>query len=202
MRQTVFFLRKQLGLEQHFIVGHFSRLSPWKGQHVLIEALTYCPSEVIALIVGDALFGEDDYLQQLHQQVQALGLQHRVKFLGFRTDIPQLMAACHVIAHTSIAPEPSARVLIEAMLSGKPLIATREGGTVELVEDGTTGWLVSPANAVELASMIMKLQTQPEQSTQIAHQAQRLASLRFDLERAVSQVGKTLKAALEPVSLG
>lgn len=109
-------LRQQLGLEGKFVVGHFSRLAPWKGQHILISALAECPQEVTAILVGDALFGEQDYVKQLHQQVAALGLENRVKFLGFRSDIPQLMTACNLVAHTSTSPEPFGRVIVEAML--------------------------------------------------------------------------------------
>ncbi len=61
-------LRQQLGLEGKFVVGHFSRLAPWKAQHILIAALAQCPPEVTAILVGDALFGEQDYVQKLHQQ--------------------------------------------------------------------------------------------------------------------------------------
>lgn len=63
--------------------------------------------------MGDALFGEQDYVQQLHQQVETLNLESQVKFLGFRSDIPQLMAACDLVAHTSTAPEPFGRVIVK-----------------------------------------------------------------------------------------
>src|SRR4028119_2423914 len=129
-------LKKQLELDGRFIVGHFSRLSPWKGQHILIEALAHCPEDVTAILVGDALFGEQDYAQQLHKQVAELGLEQRVRFLGFRSDIPQLMAVCDLVAHTSTAPEPFGRVIVEAMLSGTPVVATSSGGAIELVEPG------------------------------------------------------------------
>jgi glycosyltransferase involved in cell wall biosynthesis len=99
-------IQQQLELEGKFIVGHFSRLSPWKGQHILLEALTHCPENVTALFVGDALFGEQEYVEQLHKQVDDLGLQNRVKFLGFRSDIVPLMTACNLVAHTSTSPEP------------------------------------------------------------------------------------------------
>jgi len=66
------------------LVGH-SRLSPWKGQHVLLEALAHCPSDVTAILVGDALFGEQDYVKHLHEQVAVLGLEERVRFwISFR----------------------------------------------------------------------------------------------------------------------
>ena len=75
------------------------------------------------LLVGDALFGEYEYLEQLHHQVKRLGLGDRVHFLGFRSDIPQLMSLCDLIAHTSTAPEPFGRVIVEGMLCGKPVVA-------------------------------------------------------------------------------
>ncbi|MEO0540562.1 MAG: glycosyltransferase family 4 protein [Cyanobacteria bacterium P01_A01_bin.105] len=195
-----FFLRRQLELDHRFVVGHFSRLSPWKGQHVLIDALPSCPQNMVALLVGDALFGETDYVQQLRQQVQALGLKDRVHFLGFRGDVPQLMAACDLITHTSTAPEPSARVLIESMLSGRPLVATQTGGTGELVEDGHTGWLVPPADAVALASTLTKLYDRPIQAAQVAKRGQHVAQQRFGLEGALTSLQQTL-SPLSPITV-
>lgn len=112
-------LKQELELDGQFIVGHFSRLAPWKGQHILIEALAKCPQQVTVILVGDALFGEQEYVQNLHQKVKTLGLENRVKFLGFRSEIPLLMTACNVVAHTSTAAEPFGRVIVEAMLCGK-----------------------------------------------------------------------------------
>ena len=70
-------IKQQLGLDGRFVVGHFSRLSPWKGQLILLEALAQCPKDVTAIFVGDALFGEQDYVQQLHEQVAKLGIKER-----------------------------------------------------------------------------------------------------------------------------
>ncbi|MEL6139271.1 MAG: glycosyltransferase family 4 protein [Cyanobacteria bacterium J06628_6] len=195
-----FFLRRQLDLDHRFVVGHFSRLSPWKGQHILIEALTRCPKNMVALLVGDALFGENQYVQQLRRQVVALGLKDRVHFLGFRGDIPQLMASCDLITHTSVAPEPSARVLIESMLSGRPLVASCTGGTSELVENGHTGWLVPPADAMALASTLTKLYDRPIEAAQIAKQGQHVAQQRFDLGSAIATLQQTL-STLSPLTV-
>ncbi|MEO1593145.1 MAG: glycosyltransferase family 4 protein [Cyanobacteria bacterium J06632_22] len=195
-----FFLRRQLELDQRFVVGHFSRLSPWKGQHVLIEALPRCPQNMVVLLVGDALFGETDYVRRLRRQVSMLKLEDRVHFLGFRGDVPQLMATCDLITHTSTAPEPSARVLIESMLSGRPLVASRTGGTSELVDDGHTGWLVPPSDSLALASTLTKLYDRPVQTAQIAKQGQRIAQDRFGLEQAIASLQQTLNA-LMPVTV-
>lgn len=186
-------LRQELELDNRFLVGHFSRLSPWKGQRILIEALMDCPEDVTAVLVGDALFGEQAYVQELHVLVEALGLQDRVKFLGFRSDVPQLMAACDLVAHTSTAPEPAARVLVETMLCGRPLVATQEGGTIELVEHGKTGWLTPPGDAKALAEAILFCRNQPEQATLIAQQAQIESSRRFHINTNRQQIDRILQ---------
>jgi glycosyltransferase involved in cell wall biosynthesis len=185
-------LQQELGLEGKFVVGQFSRLSPWKGQHILIDALAKCPPQVTAILVGDALFGEQDYVQELHQQVTALGLENRVKFLGFRSDIPQLMAACNLVAHTSTAPEPFGRVIVEAMLSGTPVIAAKAGGAMELVQHGINGFLVSPEKPLELAQVINTCLQEIEITAAIADYAKNIASQRFDVATINQQITQLL----------
>ncbi len=190
-------IRQQLGLDGRFLVGHFSRLSPWKGQHVLIEALAHCPQTVAAILVGDALFGEQDYVQSLHEQVAALGLEERIRFLGFCSDIVPLMRACDLIAHTSTAPEPFGRVIVEAMLCGRPVVAAQSGGAVELVETDKTGWLVPPGDPLLLAAAITACRSQPEHAATIAHQAQSQSSQRFHLLTINQQIEQLLRRAIE-----
>jgi glycosyltransferase involved in cell wall biosynthesis len=185
-------IRQSLGLDQQFVVGHFSRLAPWKGQHILLEALAHCPADVVALLVGDALFGEQEYVDRLHQQVEQLGLGGRVRFLGFRTDVPELMASCDLIAHTSTAPEPFGRVIVEAMLCGKPVVATAAGGAIELVEHGTTGWLIPPEAPLKLASVINDCRQHSELAVTIAQAAQIAARQRFDVTQINQQIQELL----------
>ncbi len=179
-----------------FMVGHFSRFSPWKGQHVLIEALQYCPDNTVALLVGDALFGEEDYVQQLHSQVNALKLERRVKFLGFRSDIPQLMAGCDLVAHTSTAPEPFGRVIVEAMLCGCPVVATAAGGALEIINHGQTGWLTPPDDARQLADVIMSVYRQSEVAKAIALQGQDFVQQRFDQKVINAQIDQLLTSLI------
>ncbi len=184
-------LRQELNLEGSYLVGNFSRLSPWKGQHILLEALTHCP-KAIAILVGDALFGEDEYVEKLHQQVKRLGLAERVIFLGFGSDIPQLMSMCNLVVHTSIAPEPFGRVIVEAMLCHKPVIATAAGGAVELIENGQTGWLTPPKDPLKLAEIINQCQTEPEAVQAIAQAGEISAKHRFNLSSIEQQIERLL----------
>jgi glycosyltransferase involved in cell wall biosynthesis len=185
-------LQQNLKLQGKFVIGHFSRLAPWKGQHILIDALAQCPPQVIAILVGDALFGEQNYVQQLHQQVAKLGLENRVKFLGFRSDIPQLMAACDLVAHTSTSPEPFGRVIVEAMLCEKPVIAAKAGGAMELIEHGLNGFLVTPGEPQELAQMIITCLQETEITATIAKNARITASQRFDVATINQQIAQLL----------
>jgi len=185
-------LRQQLGLEGQFVVGSFSRLSPWKGQHILLEALTHCPNNVVAVLVGDALFGEHEYVDRLHQQVAELGLHDRVKFLGFRADVSELMSACDLIAHTSTSPEPFGRVIVEAMLCQRPIVATAAGGVVELIESNSTGWLVPANDAVKLAHVINECRIHPEAAAAIAQRAHQHASQAFHLDGTCQRFSQLL----------
>lgn len=186
-------IRQELGLENAFVVGHFSRLSPWKGQHILLEALTLCPQEIVAIFVGDALFGESDYVGQLHQQVAKMGLENRVKFLGFRSDAISLMNACDLVAHTSTSPEPFGRVIVEAMLCGCPVVAAAAGGAIELVETGKTGWLVPPGNPNTLAEVIVSCYNDREHANVIANHARNIAKERFQLSQTQQQIDRLLQ---------
>ncbi|MBW4578144.1 MAG: glycosyltransferase [Tildeniella nuda ZEHNDER 1965/U140] len=189
-------LRQQMGLVDRFVVGHFSRLSPWKGQHILLEALVHCPEDVAVLFVGDALFGEQDYVQTLKAQVEKLGLRDRVHFLGFRSDVVPLMQACNLVAHTSTAPEPFGRVIAEAMLCGRPVIASASGGAVELIESSVTGWLVPPGDVKALAAAIAHCQANPAATQAIAKAAQVEAIDRFDLKQIRQQIDQLLQVVV------
>lgn len=189
-------IRQQLGLDKQFVVGHFSRLAPWKGQHVLIEAVAKCPPEVTAIIVGDALFGEHDYVERLHNLVKALELDARVKFLGFRSDIPQLMTACDLVAHTSTSAEPFGRVIVEAMLCGRPVVASKAGGAMEIVEHGVNGFLVTPENPQELAQVIITCLNEKENTSVIANNARTSASQRFNVTSINQQIAQLLEQGI------
>lgn len=189
-------LRRAWGLENSFVVGHFSRLSPWKGQHVLVEALATCPPQIAAVLVGEALFGEEEYAKQLRQQVEALGLGDRVRFLGFQSDVISHMHACDLVVHTSTAPEPFGRVVVEGMLCGRPVVAADAGGVTELIEPGHTGWLTPPGDAGALAAAMQQCFEQPEVGERRAIAAQSFASHHFHLDHVNAEIRAQLQRIL------
>ncbi|GFE68190.1 glycosyltransferase [Chroococcus sp. FPU101] len=102
------------------------------------------------------------------------------------------MQVCDLIAHTSILPEPFGRVIVEAMLCGRPVIAAGEGGVRELIENEKTGWLFASGNAQQLAEKIIAIKDQSEPVQRIAKQAQFQASQRFDLKVINQQIEQEL----------
>ena len=102
------------------------------------------------------------------------------------------MTACNLITHTSTYPEPFGRVIVEAMLCGKPVIASKAGGAMELVEHDKTGFLVTPGNVEELAQTITQCYQHPEDIIAIANQARTTASQKFHLNQINQQISQLL----------
>jgi glycosyltransferase involved in cell wall biosynthesis len=181
-------LRQSLGLPAGPLVGVFSRLAAWKGQHVLLEALTELPN-VGCIVVGDALFGEQAYAAELKQMVLERGLAGRVRFLGHRRDVPKLMKAVDVMVHPSIDPEPFGRTLVEAMLSGVPVIATNAGAAPDILEGGKAGTLVPPNDAAALGRAISAVLARPEAlDGQLAYASLR-AQAQYGVTRMLEAIG-------------
>lgn len=159
-------LRDRLGLPRGRLVGVFSRLAPWKGQHVVIEALAKLRG-VDVIIAGDALFGEAPYASQLRKLASDLGIMDRVHFLGSRRDVPTLMRTCDVVVHSSVDAEPFGRTLVEAMLARTPLVATDAGASAEILQSGACGRLIPPSDATAMATAIESTFADPEASAQV-----------------------------------
>jgi glycosyltransferase involved in cell wall biosynthesis len=180
-------VRRELSLGRFPTVGLFGRLTPWKGQHVMIDALPAMPG-VQALVVGEATPEEAGYADVLRDQARRLGVKDRVHFLGFRRDVPLLMQLVDLVLHTSTAPEPLGRVIVEGMLAGRPVIATRTGGASEIIEDGVTGVLLRPGKPAELATTVMRLLGQPGRAGELAAAGRAHAIAHFSLEAMLTQI--------------
>ena len=170
------------------VVGLFGRITRWKGQHVLIKALAELPG-VHGLIVGEALFTDDDriYSKELQGLAADLGVADRVHFTGFCLNIVPLLFSVDLVVHCSTLPEPFGRVIVEAMLAGRPVIAAKAGGAMEIVKDNETGLLVEPSNFHALATAIQKLLENRALATQMGRAAKRDAEERFSLDRVLLQ---------------
>jgi glycosyltransferase involved in cell wall biosynthesis len=181
-------IRASIGTEDKPLVGFFGRITAWKGQNVLIQALGRLP-DVRAVIVGEALFTEEDqqYKRELAILADHLGVAGRVHFTGFQPDILPFLKAVDLVVHCSTSPEPFGRVIVEALLAGKPVIATRSGGPAEIIEDGVTGVLVNPGDSVELALAIERLLADPSWAQELATAGHDATVRRFALDPVLEE---------------
>jgi glycosyltransferase involved in cell wall biosynthesis len=180
-------LRGEFGIGTKPLVGVFGRITPWKGQDILLRALPSLPG-VHAVFVGEALFNETAYADSLRTLAVELGVSDRAHFAGFRTDVAGAMAEVDLVAHTSTSPEPFGRVLVEAMLARKPLIAAAAGGAVEIVSHGHDGVLVPPGNPALLATAILELLENPSATVSILNEGYKTAIAKFSLDRFLTNV--------------
>jgi len=188
-RQT----RDALDLPAGPLVGIFSRLAPWKGQHVLLEALSQLP-DVHGLLVGDTLFrGDESYKTTLHRRAERLGVEDRIHVLGFRDNIAELMHAVDVVVHASTEPEPFGRVIVEGMLAGRPVVATRAGGAAEIVRHRQTGLLTPPGDADALVDALDWIVSNPERADRLAEAGRQYALDRFSVDTMMTQISDVIR---------
>jgi glycosyltransferase involved in cell wall biosynthesis len=146
-----------------------------------------------------ALVGEDSVGQSLEPQVraliQALDLARVVRLLGYRADIPRLLAAADLVMHTSVF-EGLGRSVVETMLAGVPLVATAVDGVQEAVDSGMRGGLlVPPKDPAALASSAARLLTDAELAARLARGGREWAAQRFEvgeMARAIERLYESL----------
>ncbi len=130
------------------------RITRWKGQHLLIEALHLMKNQNYYCIIAGADQGRYKYLEYLKNLVQKYNLQDRVGFFGAYIDAPALMMVSNVVLSTAIEPEAFGRIAIEGQAMGKIVIASNIGGSLDNTVDGVTGRLFASNNAQSLADAL------------------------------------------------
>lgn len=158
-------LRQEWGVcAENLLVGTIARLTPWKGQQVLIRAFACLADQFPSarlVLVGSALFDTDLYARSLQAQVSRLGIEERVIFAGYRRDLPQVLAALDIVAHTALEKDSSPLAVVSAMAAGKSIVCSRIDGTAQLFEDGVDGLLVPPGDVDALAEKLRRLLSDP-----------------------------------------
>jgi len=194
------------------VVVHIGRLVRWKGQAVFIRALAQAAQTVPSvrgLIVGtwhDAnerpglLSGGQSYYNELCTLATELGLNSegfsRIVFAGFVADPGLAYAAADIVVHTSILPEPFGRTVIEAMISGRPVVAARSGALPEIVVEGETGLLTPPGDSMALANALIELLTSDERRLGMGLAARQRAEAEYTLAIMTHRMEEAYQHAL------
>jgi glycosyltransferase involved in cell wall biosynthesis len=165
------------------IVGTVGRLAAQKGQRYLVDA-----APAVLARHPDARFvivGDGELRGELERLAADRGIADRILFTGPREDIPELLASFELFACPSLF-EGLCLAVIEAQAAGVPVVATPVGGIRETVEDGVTGFLVTPADSASLAERIVFCLEHPGEARRAAEEARRRV-VRFSRERMVEE---------------
>lgn len=188
-------LRRELGLPPRAqLVMMLSRLNPQKGVEYFLQAAALvrdrCP-DAYFLVVGEAhrrrkgLYERDtEYREELSRLALRLGIGSRVRFTGFRADVPELLSQAAVSVLPSLS-EGLSNTLLESMAAGVPVVATRVGGTPEAVEHGEHALLVPPRDASALADAIAAMLLDHRLAERIGRQARARAEREYSLDAMV-----------------
>ena len=172
------------------LVGVVTRITPEKGIHILVRAMSELRKshleggvDIKLLIVGGPYFQKDyEYLESLKQEVVELGVEDSVIFTGFLPDTRVVTTLLDIVLVPSIIPEACPRTIIEAMAVGRPVIATPLGGSKELVTP-ETGILVPPEDPKAFASAIKTLAKDNTQLTEMGESARQRAEELFSIQK-------------------
>ena len=180
------------------IAGTFGRFDRGKGQEYLLRAIAALKNDGIemhALLIGEDTHNErQGYRDVLLALADEHGIADRVHFRPFMADIETAYRALDLFVLTSIS-ETYGLVTIEAMASSLPVIGTGSAGTPEIIDDGTSGILVPPADVPALAAALRALSRDPDLRGTLGVAA-RAASERFSHHRQVADVEALLRALL------
>ena len=137
------------------VMGIIGNIRPWKGQKYFIDAFLELSSEyedLYGIVAGGWSKEDERFVDILKKTVQEAGMGHRVMFLGYRRDVPDLLSIFDVFVHASTKPEPFGMVILEAMAARKPVVATNLGGPIEILNNGECGILVPPKDGKAIAA--------------------------------------------------
>ena len=188
-------VRRELGIApDQPVVGTTGRLHEQKGHRFLLEAAATILKQMPRTVFLIAGFGP--LREKLERMAESLGVAEQVKFLGYRTDVPELLAAMDLFVLSSLY-EGMSNALLEAMAMAKPCVASDVDGNVELVVDGVTGILVPASNSAALAAASLKLLKSPEEARAMGLRGRERVEKEFSLDRTIKEHGRLYRALLE-----
>lgn len=193
-------LMEELGLPPGALVlGIVGRARPEKGHHLLIEACAELSARhpSLALLVLDKHYDDPpQFREQVQARTEELGLSHRVRWLGFRDDVRDVMALIDVGVIPSVTSEMNCRVAVEFFSAGVPVVAFPTGALPEVVEDGVSGRVTESHEPAALARTLEPLLSDRELRERLGAGARRQAESRFSRARFLEESLKALENAL------
>ena len=173
-------------------VAIVSRLVPWKGQQVFLDAFAraFAGSDAVALVVGEGV--DESYETELRQQVADLGIVGQVRFTGFVDDVPSLLRDVDVLVHASTHPEQFSQTVVEGMAAGLAVVTSQAAETVRMISDGMDGLVFPDSDVASLADCLTRLAADPVMRRRLGEAARRRATI-YRPEVVADQVLRTYR---------
>lgn len=188
--------RRALELEpDHVVVGTVGNLRPAKGLDVFLRMAAHLAPQdprFRFVIAGDL---EGGLFPDLRRLRDALGLQKRLRFLGFRSDVERVFGALDIFVCSSHS-EGFSLTTVQAMASGVPVVATRSGGPEEIITDGVDGLLVPPGDPEGLAAAVLQLSRDEGLGRKLVRQARAVSEQGFSIDRMLGEYERLYGEAL------
>jgi glycosyltransferase involved in cell wall biosynthesis len=177
--------------EDDVVIGMVGRISAWKGQDLLLKGATSllrANSKVHLVFVGGTVPGEKWRKDALINDIESLNIQENVHIEDFRLDIPAILSGFDIFVLPSTQPDPFPGVVLEAMFSGKPVVATAHGGALEQVVPDKTGLHVSPIDPEELSNALKLLTNNAQKRQMLGAGGKKRALENYSLDTYVKNV--------------
>jgi len=179
-------LRSTLAIPQDaYVIGHVGGMIPLRDQNVILSAVEQVVREGINVYL--VLVGDGPLRNELEGKCSRLGIMRRVRFLGYRDDVPELLAVFDVYVNMALE-EGFGIAVVEAMQAGVPVVLANAGALPELVEDGVSGILVPPGDSGSLANVLKRLAKDSEYAGRLGEKAKNRALSQFAISRYVSDM--------------
>jgi len=184
------------------VIIQVSRMEAGKGQAQHLEALSLLkdlPNWVCWQVGGAQRLSETAYFDELKRKAAQLGISERVRFLGQRSDVPRLLAAADLYCQPNTGPESFGITFIEALYAGLPVVSTRLGGVVEIVDD-SCGVLVPTADTAALSAALRRLLTSEAERRELGSAGPARAQSLCDPEKQLTEFHRALSDVTRPRS--
>ena len=190
--------------KETFNVGIIGRITPLKGHLHFIKAMARIARVIPRLkvwIIGDAPVSKEAYKEEVQVLVRRLGLWHCTEFLGMQRDIPGILAQLDLVVLATTTHEAFGRVVIEAQAAGVPVVATKVGGVIDIIEDGKNGLLVSPADPKSMAKAVLRIFENIDLAKELAENASLKVKQKYNLELMIKNTLDVYRDALSHLNI-
>ena len=179
-----------------------SRITPLKGHADFIRAVSILNRKIPrlkALVVGDA--PKEKHKDSLELLVRRFGLKQVVEFVPATGDVPSVMAKLDVFVSATLTPEAFGRAIIEAQASGVPVVSTKVGGVVDIIDDGINGIFCAPHNSKDMAEKLLLFYGDKSLGIRLAAEAKKKVDKYFKSDMMMEKMICVYEEAAKAVSI-